>query len=354
MFATISRSTRSRRRFSCALVLFALSHILSACGNTDAIKSQPAAEAFHQKDPSVVRVMSWNVKRNSILPPLGARYESFARIIRALDPDVIALQEVVGPDVAKELLQLMNDTAPLAEGASWHVHTVSDNAVLSRYPMQHKGGERVVKHPVPAWGLPNFHFGFATALVDLPERFGGKQLLLVAMHNKSGADDVHVRMRQEQSDSTVRWLREHSTVADGTPIIILGDLNVVPDASQRPLATLLSGDIVDEQTFGPDITIDWDGSDLADARPSHNGRDREFYTWRIDGLPFPPSALDRIIYTDSVMSVRRRFVLNTTTLSPHELAQLGLQESDSLYNGKPGNFDHLPLIADFEFGVTAR
>lgn len=353
MVATSCKSVRRRARPCASLALFALALVLSACGNTDAVKSPPA-EAFHHKGPTAIRVMSWNVKRNSILPPHGARHESFARIIRALDPDIIALQEVIGPDVAAQLVQLMNDTTPLADGASWDVHTVSDNALLSRYPMQRKSGERVVKYPIPMWGLPDFHFGFASVLVDLPGRFGGKNLLLVAMHNKSGADDAHVRMRQEQSDSTVRWLREHRTVADGTPIVILGDLNVVPDASQRPLETLLSGDIADEQTFGPDTTIDWDGTDMADARPSHNGRDREFYTWRVDGLPFPPSALDRIIYTDSVMSVRRRFVLNTTTLSPDELAQLGLQEFDSLYNGKPGNFDHLPLVADFEIGVTAR
>ena len=66
-----------------------------------------------------------------------------------------------------------------------------------------------------------------------------------------------------------------------------------------PLNTLVTGDIADEETFGPDTRIDWDGTDLADARPSHNALEREYYTWRNDDLPFAPSALDRILYVNS-------------------------------------------------------
>lgn len=302
--------------------------------------------------------MTWNVKRNAIIPPDGVRHESFARIVRALNPDVIALQEVVLPDTDAKLTRLMNRYIPLENGASWHVHTVSDNALVSRYPMRWQDGELVVPYPIPQWELPDFHFGFAAALVDLPERFGGTDLLVVTMHNKSGADESHVRMRQIQSDATVRWLRDlrntaqKHAIADGTPMVILGDMNVVPDASSRPFETLLSGDIADEETFGPDFGIDWDGTDMADAKPSHNAMGRDYYTWRNDDLPYEPSALDRILFTDSVTSVRQRFVLNTMTLSPNDLASLGLQMPDVLYGGDPNNYDHLPLVVDFAIGST--
>ena len=59
-------------------------------------------------------------------------------------------------------------------------------------------------------------------------------------------------------------------------------------------------------------------------------------------------ALDRILYTDSVMAVRNRFVLNTMTLSPDDLAILGLEKSDVLYDEDPTYYDHLPLVVDFQ------
>jgi len=297
--------------------------------------------------------MSWNVKRNSIFPPNGARHESFARIVRAIDPDIIGIQEVLRPDLVSELTQLMNEYIPLAGEKSWQVHTVSDNALISRFPMRQLGGARAAPYPLPQFGLPDFHYGYASALVDLPEEFGGEDLYVLTMHNKSGATTRDVHLRQVQSDSIVRWMRnlrdpdQANSIADNTPIVILGDMNVVPDASTQSFDTLLSGNIADEETFGPDSGIDWDGTALADARPSHNAMEQSYYTWRNDDLPFAPSALDRILFTDSVMSARQRFVVNTTTMLADELANLGLEKSDVLLGGNVGNYDHLPLVADF-------
>ena len=222
------------------------------------------------------------------------------------------------PDLDAQLARLMKQFIPLEDGKSWHVHTVSDNALISRYPIRWQGGELAVSYPLPQLDLPRFHYGFASAVVDLPERFGDTDLLAAALHNKSGAAAEYVRLRQMHSD-----------------------------ASMQPFKTLLSGNIIDEEMFGPDFRIDWDGTDMADVRPSHNGLDREYYTWRNDNMQFKPSALDRIIFTDSVMSVRRRFVLNTMTMSADDLATLGLQQSDVLYGGDPNYYDHLPLVADF-------
>ena len=330
---------------------------LAGCANDDTSGLQ-RSDAFYEKSPSDVRVMSWNVKQNSILPPDGVRQESFARIVRAIDPDVIALQEVMWPDLDAILVQLMNQYIPLEHGRSWHVHTVSDNALISRYPIRWRGGEPAVSYPLPRLGLPRFHYGFASAVIDLPNSVGGTDLLAVALHNKSGGNEQDVRLRQIHSDAIVSWMRDvrdsarKDAIVKGTPIVILGDMNVVPDASIQPFNTLLSGDIVDEEAFGADFRIDWDGTDMADARPSHNALDSEYYTWRNDHLHFQPSALDRIIFTDSVMSLRRRFVLNTMSLSADDLARLGLQQSDSLYGGDPDYYDHLPLVADFSIGAA--
>jgi len=336
------------------LLLSALFLFLAACaGNYEG--SAPHLEAIQRQNYSDVRVMSWNVKLTSILPPDGARHESFARIVRSIDPDVIGLQEWMLPDQAEVLAQLMNRYVPLENGKSWQVHTVADNALISRFALRQRSGELLVRYPYPELGLPDFHYGYAAALIDIPDHLGGPDIYVVAMHNKSGGGEENLRLRQLQSDAIARWLRDlrkpgqTSLISENTPVVILGDMNVVPSAPMRPFETLLTGDIADEDTFGPDFGIDWDGTDMADARPGHNGKEESYYTWRDDDLPFPPSALDRIIYTDSVLSISRRFVLNTTTMSEAELEELALQKSDVLYGGTTGRYDHLPLVADFTF-----
>ena len=351
-------NTYTVRQLRLLLLLVVMFATNSGCG-TSAEIHDGISEQTGQRSRSEIRVMSWNVKRNSILPPNGVRHDSFGRIVRAIDPDVIALQEVMWPGLERILKQQMNHLIPLEAGRSWHVHTVSDNAVISRFPMQWRGGELAVRYPLPHLGVPNFHFGFAAALLAMPDNMSNTDLLVVAMHNKSGAKDHDVQLRQVHADSIVRWIRQSrdktqaNFIADDTPIVILGDMNAVPNASMAPLETLLSGDIADEETFGLDSSIDWDGSDMADAKPSHNTLGREYYTWRNDDLPFPPSALDRILYTDSVMTIRSRFVLNTTTMSPTDLANLELQKSDALYDGNPRYYDHLPLVVDFEIRSTS-
>ena len=52
-------------------------------------------------------------------------------------------------------------------------------------------------------------------------------------------------------------------------------------------------------------------------------------------------------FTDSVMSIDQKFVLDTTTMSESDLSALGMQRSDVLYDGNIGIYDHLPLVTDF-------
>jgi hypothetical protein len=122
-------------------------------------------------------------------------------------------------------------------------------------------------------------------------------------------------------------------------------LNIVD--SQQPLNTLLSGNILDESTFGMDAAPDWDGSFNTDAHPLHNVIGPDDYTWRDDSSQFGPSRLDFMIYTDSVLIPANQFVLNTTTMSTAELNATGLQASDIVLGPQAGRFDHLPLVLDF-------
>jgi hypothetical protein len=70
-------------------------------------------------------------------------------------------------------------------------------------------------------------------------------------------------------------------------------------------------------------------------------------TWRKNADLFRPGVLDRIICSDSVLSVKNAFVLNTMTLSDDALSALSLQVDDVLIDAKSGYYEHRPVVVDF-------
>ena len=148
------------------------------------------------------------------------------------------------------------------------------------------------------------------------------------------------------------WIRElkapggQITLPFGTPFMIVGDLNVYDTDPARQLHTLISGEILDQAQYGPSFQPDWDNTPLTDVLPRHNASGAATWTWRDDGQRYNPGALDRIIYSDSVLEVVHAFVLNTTIMTPQELVSSGLEWGDVLLTPKAGDYDHLPIVVD--------
>ncbi len=153
--------------------------------------------------------------------------------LRALDADVIGLQEVLGfpgmPSQAHEI----------AEGTGWHVHYAPawhigggltyGNAILSKYAM---ADQATLPLPAPE-GLDTRTVAFAR--VELPH---GPVPVFVT-HLTFQQHLGHARCEQ------VRALVEHVkqlAPADGAPPILLGDFNADPDSDEmrylRGLTTL--------------------------------------------------------------------------------------------------------------------
>jgi hypothetical protein len=157
--------------------------------------------------------------------------------------------------------------------------------------------------------------------------------------------------RQTQSDALVNWMRdarnpgEYVNIPTNTPMAVVGDLNIV-DAPD-PLTNLISGYIVNEATYGSDSPPDWDGAALADARPVHNASGTTDWTYRSGG--FSPSRLDFVLYTDSVLDIGKRFVLNTVAMTTAQRSATGLQQYDTTVT--TSNYDHLPVVVDFRFPI---
>ncbi len=123
----------------------------------------------------------------------------------------------------------------------------------------------------------------------------------------------------------------------GTPIALVGDANLVGHAQQR--VTLLAGDIVNVDQFGPEFAPDWDDTPFTDLLPRHTHRPVTF-TWY--GGDFSAGRLDYVVYSDAVLDVGNRFVLFTPEMPDTALARYGLEWDDTLVAS-----DHLPVVVDF-------
>ncbi len=327
----------------------------------DAWAFDPASGDLQRESPDHVRVLSYNTERKFIAN--AASDEEFVRVIAAINPDVIAFQEIAisGTPAAVETA-IQSRLESYFPGETWAVHAgISDgfirNALASRYPLS-----LGITDTTPASEVR----GVTAALVDLPDGvFGATDFYVMDVHFKSfGTQTDHMR-RQKHADAIVNWIRDaringclvcplgdQIDLPGGTPMLVVGDMNLGyldggDYAPYHPTQTLRTGDIYDEATYGPDSSPDWDATESGDAAPyDHNTAD--CHTQPGDTTD-PTSRLDRFIYTDSVLHAANRFVLSTLTMSPSALATAGLQANDTVRNTN-GAPDHLPVVVDFALG----
>jgi endonuclease/exonuclease/phosphatase family metal-dependent hydrolase len=316
-------------------------------------------DAFLKKIPGSLRLMTYNVNWDSIFPEddpenhdLRAfdRVDSFRRILQAIRPDVLCLQEVNDRRHARDLVEFVEAALGATPGEGWQVAHVRDDVIASRFSLQVEDYELVT-------GSVLYYLDQAAALVDLPDHdYGSTDLYVICSHFASGGDLDDILLRARQADVVMRHVRDVRTLGgnldlpSGTPFVILGDFNAYDSDPARHLRTLTQGDIYDERSYGMDFDPDWDGSALRDARPSLNGQGIHFYTWRNDSEPFAPWALDRVIFSDSVLHLGNAFVLDTMRLAQGSLDAHGLRREDVLLDPASGNYDHLPVVVDFLVG----
>ncbi len=290
----------------------------------------PTPIELDRDDPADIRFVTWNVRDLSTSGSFNSGASAAAdRVFSALDPEVICFQEL--PDVnASQTAALIEGFLPSGPGEAWHADQHSDNIVVSRFPI------------LDSWTIDGnlaVHLDADAAL--------GVDLLLINAHfpccnNNTG--------RQDECDAVMEFFRDAMnaggtvTVPEGTMLMLTGDLNLV--GFSRQLTTLLTGDILDNGTYGPDFTPDWDGTDLADV-VSPQTEMRYAYTWRNDFSSFAPGRLDFFIYSDSSADLAKSFILYTPEMSSGKLSEYGLQSGDVTTVS-----DHLPHVADFRVSPT--
>ena len=310
--------------------------------NRPAMDSAPKTGLFGRQHPDDVRLVSYNIYMDSVFKAGSEPAARFARLVKVLDADIWALQEVYNTSAA-EVAALFDKLVPLGSGRRWQVRWGGDSMTVTRHPVTLHHSQ-----PVPSCGRK-----VSLDLVDLPDSTYARDIYLLNNHFRCCGGVANDTVRQLEADQLVAWMRDARaaggsiTLPQGTPMVVIGDLNTV--GGPQPLKTLLQGDIVNESQFGKDSSPDWDGTPLTDVRPLHNTAGPADYTWRWDGSGYDPNRLDYVIYTDSVAQVGARFVLNTVTMTPQQLKAAGLEAGDVLHYGTSDGqyaFDHLPVVVD--------
>jgi len=312
-------------------------------------------EFLGRPSPDTIRVMSYNINWDSIFPeddPQNhelrefSRQGAFGRVLRAVRPDILCLQEINYLRGAADLGEFLSAEMEAAD-EQWSVVNVRDTVIASRFELIEEGYELVTGSVLP-------DLDQAAGLVDLPDgQYGPSDLYLICTHFKAGGTLADILLRGRQADAIAAHVGDFTTpggeldLVPHTPFLILGDFNVYDTDPALHLRTLLRGDIANEDQFGEDVQPDWDGTPLSDALPTHNALGRANYTWRNDSLPFSEGELDRVLYSDSVLVMESGFVLNTLLLADEVLAAHDLRLNDVLLDASTGYFDHLPVVVDF-------
>jgi endonuclease/exonuclease/phosphatase family metal-dependent hydrolase len=308
--------------------------------------------SFEPPANSELRVVSWNVSRDDFL-----RYrESFTRVLSALRPDVVLLDEVP-PAARPEVLRSFFSRITGRRGAQgWRVllgtgggrqrsviaarSPVDEVAEFEKVPYPHStleilAGAREEDFAREPWRTlqevaGNTAGGGVPTIGGIVTRPEGQVLAvtldLVCCGNRDGS--LHDRVRQIETTAIRGATRRALTHLAPDAVIVGGDFNLV--GSRGPLDTMAGG-------------LDPDGSDLVivDALQLDGVSSA---TWESASGPFPPGQLDYLLYSDSSLELLQAFVFDTRDVPSGAQGRVDLRETDTELAS-----DHLPLVADFRW-----
>lgn len=266
-----------------------------------------------------LRVVSWNV----LWGGPGEDADPYRRILRALDADVLLLQE------------WSRETVNAAEVENWFNRPLDDEstrytAVVGGAPGWWNGTVLVTPHKVET-ALPGWN-PLEAAGWDFPQRMAGGmvvtpvgRILAASIHYKAAGGEPGSRedeRRAAEAAAVNQMLRGARAMSRPDGVLLGGDFNLI--GQRRVLQKSLRN-------------LDLDNSPLAVAQAGQLGRNGIMDTYT--GYS-PGSRLDYIGYSDSRWRLHRAFVLDSTLLGEEALREAGLERQDSETS------DHLPVVID--------
>ena len=287
--------------------------------------------SIERPEGTLDRVAFWNMNGRMDQPNAQQAME---RILQAVSPDILALSEV--SDVSPTYVQnLLNDWLPIEGGGSWNVveddwdlMIAAKGDIVSSYASVTRQFPALVEGH-PDWGVP---------------------LLVTSSHLKCCGGSSNEAQRQAEADEYMGFLRDaiagegELSIPWNTPVVYGGDLNMV--GLEAPIYTLVTGDISNENAYGPDFNPDWDGTALTEHPLLQTDHPFDF-TWMSGNInsEWMPGKLDYLITSDASIDLKAGFVVRTADMSAARLAELGLQADDALDAS-----DHFIVVGDLGLG----
>lgn len=284
-------------------------HTLNQPADTPA---SPAPGELDPADCADLRIVSLNTLQTGLTDP--SQRNQFARILDALNPTILCLQEEYN-NSASQIKSRLEAIDPNDNGLPWNVVKDFDTAVCSQFPLIYYDAND----------------SFTTALVDLGN---GEAVFVASVHPKccGYAGDSNDTRRIDTSENLASIVTDfrNGTLSGSltpyadAPTVIIGDWNLV--GSNTPLDLLVHPNLPDMEHWALQRT---GANDAA--------------TWRdLDGFGFMPGMLDLVVHDTGGLARRSGFVLDTNELSASTLSAYGLQAGDSDAS------DHYALVADYE------
>ncbi|MEI7656648.1 MAG: endonuclease/exonuclease/phosphatase family protein [Phycisphaerae bacterium] len=268
-----------------------------------------------------MRVVTWNIEQSKPMESPAP----FARVIKALKPDVVLMQEWEKGDAAE-----VDAWFEQHVGGSWHVRkapgtmaTGGGVLIASRFELvagEPKTLECTFRNDANEQETKPVRFVDATLNTPL----GPVQVGSMHLKSRGAKDSIEDRRRMAEARAINAAFTRDATAAAAQRRIMSGDLNLV--GSRPPLDILRAG-------------VDADGSDLTPAAAMVHG-DLAYYTWKDDKTAFSPGRLDWIVYSDSNLKEHASFVLDASRLDQSVLTALGIERGDT------ATADHLPVVID--------
>jgi len=280
-------------------------------------------------DPAQANKKGWIVDDDLFLE-LGVEDKAItAAAIRALQADVLALQEVEGLDTLKHFRDQFLGLAeyPHVAGIDGNDPRLIDVAVMSRFPIVHVRSHQHVPDPdVPPERL------FSRDCLEVDVDVAGARLTLFVNHFKSmaGGRAQTRRRRVNQAAGVMEIVRERFGADAAGDFAVVGDLNDYREPAQGTTTAL--GDL-----------LAWDAiENVVDRRPED---DRWTHYW---------SAEEEYRQLDYVLLSRS---LAARLDGPPDIVRVGMPLRAARYLGerlrgigfdRPKASDHCPVVVDLD------
>ncbi|HRJ49807.1 MAG: hypothetical protein KF787_06020 [Phycisphaeraceae bacterium] len=383
---------RTRAAFALVVFLFA--------GHAAAQWNPPAGQ-WGKTEPTDVRIMTWNIqdalcRTNSKTEDLND-WCAIARIVAALKPDILLLQECgdnsgqgtgSGVDSVAQLTTVMgyffNGGLDSFKGntpiTSWvkkydpnygldhvYVSVVTDNfnrnVLVSRWPFQDLNGDSqfaisnfAMDPDLYAPGGSGGIRGIIFAEINLPDAVYAGDIVAGTMHMKSGGSSGDLADRLAASKNIAYYI---DYLFNGGGTLVPDPRNKIFDAGVTSILgpstpVVWGGDVnEDENTNGRDGPARWMASAQVLGGTDGTDRDRSDSTYDDARDPFnnnrstfSSSKLDYMLWQDSIATLRRAFIFNSGSVgsNTHPPECIGYPGSPALVSSFAS--DHRPVIID--------